>query len=166
MASKKILETKNLTMHFGGLVAVNDFNIELFEKAITDWTGAKFAIACSSGTAALHLAYMAAGLNHSHSVIVPTNTFMATANAAEHTGAEVLFSDVECTSGLMLVEHASNAFDRADEAPPKAIVPVHFAGQSADPEGFRRFAEQNNLMVIEDASHALGSCYHSKTKSR
>tara|TARA_Y100000588_G_scaffold146376_1_gene160199 strand:- start:2536 stop:3747 length:1212 start_codon:yes stop_codon:yes gene_type:complete len=134
-------------------------NIELFEKAIINWTGAKFAVACSSGTAALHLAYMAAGLNHSNSLIVPTNTFMATANAARHTGAEVLFADVECTSGLMLVEHASDAFELSVEAPPKAIVPVHFAGQAADPEGFRRFADENKLIVIEDGSHALGSSY-------
>lgn len=139
--------------------------VETFESAIADKTGAKFVVACSSGTAALHLAYMAAGLNSSHSVIVPANTFMATANAARHTGAEVLFADIEHTSGLMFVEHAANALTLSVDPPPKAIVPVHFAGQAADPAGFRKFASQNNLLVIEDASHALGSRYHCNMES-
>src|SRR6266700_4214049 len=72
-----------------------------FEAALAERVGARYAVACSSGTAALHLAAMAAGLGPGDKVIVPTVTFLATANAARYVGADVVFADVDAETGLL-----------------------------------------------------------------
>src|SRR5690242_8099193 len=69
--------------------------VEEFERTFANYVGAKFAVSCSSGTAGLHMAAMALGLGPGHAVIVPTLTFLATANAARYVGADVLFADVD-----------------------------------------------------------------------
>ena len=92
-------------------------------------------------------------------VVVPTVTFLATANVVRMTGAEVVFSD-DPDTGLMNVDHLQNAIDRA-KGPVKAVFPVHLAGQTADSEGIYRLAKSYDMAVIEDACHALGSSYKS-----
>ncbi len=132
---------------------------ETFEDALCKATHSKYCIACSSGTAALHLSMMAAKIGPGDSVIVPANTFLATANMVRLVGAEVVFSDVDPQSGLMLTEHAEAAIARAQTRNLKAIIPVYFAGQCSDPDQLHELARKHNLLVIADACHALGTTY-------
>ncbi|NQU59158.1 MAG: UDP-4-amino-4,6-dideoxy-N-acetyl-beta-L-altrosamine transaminase [Rhodospirillales bacterium] len=129
-----------------------------FEEKLAQVTGAPFAIACSSGTAALHLASLALDLRPGEKVIVPSITFLATANAARYAGAEVVFSDVDADSGLMGPEQLSQALEKNDGTI-KAVFPVHLGGQSPDMVAIREIADQNALAVVEDASHAIGGVY-------
>lgn len=133
--------------------------VEAFEAALAARTGAAHAVACSNGTAALHLACLALGLEAGDAVVVPANTFLATASAARLTGAEVAFADVDPETGLMGAEHAAAAIARARAAGwrVRALAPVHFAGQCADMERLGALAEAEGLAVIEDACHALGA---------
>src|SRR5688572_2158749 len=100
--------------------------IEEFEAGIRKVTGAAHAVACNSGTAALHLATMAAGLHEGLAAIVPAITFVATANTVRMTGAEVVFADVDPQTGRMTAETLEAAFARADAARQKihAVLPV------------------------------------------
>ena len=132
-----------------------------FEKSLAQVVGAEYAVACSSGTAALHMAYAAAGIGDGDVVVVPANTFLATANAAIYLNAEVRFCDVDPVSGLMTPDTLELVID----ASVRAVVPVHFAGQPCDmPEiasVVRRRAPQATL--IEDACHALGGMHGDRT---
>jgi UDP-4-amino-4,6-dideoxy-N-acetyl-beta-L-altrosamine transaminase len=132
--------------------------VEAFDAALAETVGAKHAIVCNSGTAALYLAARGAGLEPGDKVIVPSITFLATASANILAGIEVVFSDVDAETGLMSVSHAADALRRGGEGV-KAIFPVHLGGRVADPEGLKSFADQNGLLVIEDACHALGTSY-------
>jgi len=129
--------------------AVSDFEAE-FAKV----TGAKYAVACSSGTAGLHLATMALQLDEGDQVIVPTMTFLASANAARYVGADVVFYDVSPDTGLMTAETFRAALENSCNV--KAVIPVHFAGQCVDMVAIRKLAQQHDILVIEDACHALG----------
>jgi UDP-4-amino-4,6-dideoxy-N-acetyl-beta-L-altrosamine transaminase len=130
-----------------------------FEKAFVAAVSAKHAMACSSGTAALHLAALAAGLGEGDAAVVPSLTFLATANCNRYVGAEVIFADVNPATGLMGSDHLEAAIDRADGRHVKAVYPVHLNGQCADMNAIRAVAQAHNLVVIEDASHALGARY-------
>lgn len=132
--------------------------VSAFEAAVCDVTGAQYAIACSNGTAALHLAVLALGLGPGDRAIVPSVTFLATANAVRLAGAEVIFADCDPESGLMEASHLADALDKA-EGPVKAVLPVHLAGQCADPLSIRRLADRHGCVVIDDAAHAIGSTY-------
>ncbi len=133
--------------------------VDAFEKALAARVGVTHAVACANGTAALHLAYLALGLEAGDAVVVPANTFLATASAARLTGAEIAFADVDPETGLMRVEHAAAALARARAAGwrPRALAPVHFAGQCADMDQLGALAEAEGLAVVEDACHALGA---------
>jgi UDP-4-amino-4,6-dideoxy-N-acetyl-beta-L-altrosamine transaminase len=132
--------------------------VEEFERAFRDATGANQAIACSSGTAALHLAVVAADLRLGDVAIVPALTFLATANVVRMTGGEVIFSDVDPETGLMTPASLEAALERASAmgVQPKVALPVHLNGQLCDMVGLARVAEQYNIALIEDACHALG----------
>jgi dTDP-4-amino-4,6-dideoxygalactose transaminase len=110
-------------------------------------------VAVSSGTAALHAAYFAAGIGPGDEVVVPAVTFVATANAAVYLGATPRFADVDAESGLM----SPAAAEAAITPRTRAIVPVDFAGHPADLDGFRELARRKGLVLIEDAAHALGA---------
>ena len=86
--------------------------VEEFEKRFATDVNADYAIACSSGTAALHLLYLANNIGTGDSVIIPTMTFLATANAVRYSGAEVIFSDVDPDTGLMNASHFKDAINR------------------------------------------------------
>jgi UDP-4-amino-4,6-dideoxy-N-acetyl-beta-L-altrosamine transaminase len=142
--------------------------VEAFERALCEVTEAKHAIACASGTAALHMAALALELVPEDRVIVPSVTFLATANAVRLAGAEVVFADCDPDSGLMEETHLKEAIERAGRAaggPVKAVFPVHLAGQCADPQGLRRVADESGLRVVEDAAHAIGSRYYGEANS-
>lgn len=130
-----------------------------FEERFAERLGAAHAVSCSSGTAALHLASLALGLEPGGKVVVPAMSFSATANGARHAGAEVIFADVDPDSGLMGAAEFSAALDRAGDAPVKAVFPVHLNGQCADPAAIAAIAGDRGIAVIEDACHAIGADY-------
>ena len=116
--------------------------VEVFEAAFAEAVGARHAVACSSGTAALHLAMLALGLGPDQAVIVPAITFVATANAARFQGAEVVFADVDPDTGLMTPETLTQAFDRLERRRLAAVLPVHLAGNTVDLPAIARLAEE------------------------
>lgn len=130
--------------------------IDEFEKALCGVTGAAQAVVCNSGTAALHLAGMALGLGEGDAVIVPSLTFLATANAVRHCGAEVVFADVDPNTGLMRPEHLEAALKRCGGLKPRAVYPVHLTGQCVDMPGIKTVADKHGLKIVTDACHALG----------
>lgn len=129
-----------------------------FEKSLVKITGAKYAVAVSNGTAALHLAYLAAGLKKGDEVITTPNTFVATTNMLLAVGAKPVFVDIrKDTSNIdeLLIE-------KAITKKTKAIVPVHFAGVPCEMSTILKLAKKHKLLVIEDACHALGAKYKDK----
>jgi UDP-4-amino-4,6-dideoxy-N-acetyl-beta-L-altrosamine transaminase len=132
--------------------------VPAFETAFAAATGAGRAVSCSSATAGLHLALMAADVGPGDLVIVPSITFLATASAALYVGADIVFSDVDPDSGLMRPVDLDDALQRAGGRA-KAVLPVHMAGQPGAIEALSYRARENNLVVIEDACHALGTTY-------
>ncbi|MDR1451506.1 MAG: UDP-4-amino-4,6-dideoxy-N-acetyl-beta-L-altrosamine transaminase [Helicobacteraceae bacterium] len=127
--------------------------VEAFERALCEYTGATYAIAVSSGTAGLHLAYLAAGLGADDEIVVPAITFAATANAALYCGAKPVFADIEFESGLI----DPRSIEDLIASKTKAIAPVHYAGNLCDMKTINEIAAERKLIVIEDASHAIGS---------
>jgi perosamine synthetase len=131
---------------------------QLLESSIVKIIGAKYAVAVSSGTAALHLAYLAAGIGQGDEVIVPSYTFCSTINTILHTGAKPVFCDInEDTLCLDL-----NDIKKRITSKTKAIVVVHFAGMPADMDEINKLARKYNLKVIEDAAHAFLTKYKGK----
>lgn len=130
--------------------------LDRLETAFASATGAQHAVACANGTAALHLAYLALGLKHGDWVVVPAVTFLATANAARFVGAEIVFADVDSKTGLMTADTLEAALAHADRRA-AAVAPVHLAGQRVDMDAVNALARRNDLFIVEDASHALGS---------
>lgn len=133
---------------------------QAFEKALAERTGASHAVVCSSGTTALHLAALALDLGPGDGVVVPSITFLATANAARYVGADVIFVDVDPDTGLMRPDDFLKAIKRSPSRV-KAVFPVHLAGQSPDMQAIAEIARKNDIVIVEDACHALGSTYPS-----
>jgi dTDP-4-amino-4,6-dideoxygalactose transaminase len=131
--------------------------VEAFEGAFAESVGARHAIACANGTAALHLAVLALGVREGDVCIVPSITFLATANCARYVGAEVVFADVDPASGLMTPETLQAAVDRARGRRVAAVLPVHLRGDIAELPALRRIADQAGAALVEDACHAVGS---------
>ncbi len=132
--------------------------IPKFEKELADTCGARFAVVCANGTAALHLAALALGLKSGESVVTTPITFLATANAARYVGADVIFSDVNAETINLDPERLGDLLKRSSKKI-KAIFPVHFAGQPAEMEEIYRLSKDYGLSIVEDASHALGASY-------
>ncbi|MDI1344766.1 MAG: UDP-4-amino-4,6-dideoxy-N-acetyl-beta-L-altrosamine transaminase [Pseudolabrys sp.] len=132
--------------------------VEAFETAFATVSGATHAVACNSGTAALHLAVLAVDLGPGDAAVVPTTTFLATANVVRMTGAEAIFADVDSETGLLTPETLSEACQRArvGGALVKVALPVHLNGQLCDMEGLSAVAKAEGIDLIEDACHALG----------
>lgn len=158
-------------------VLVSDFltqgpAIERFECKVAEQCGAKHAIAISSATAGLHIACLALDIGAGDAVWTSPNTFVASANCARYCGADVDFVDIDPVSWNMSPVRLAEKLQQASEQGglPKALIPVHFSGQSADMEAIGALAKQHGIAVIEDASHAIGadfagqpvgSCQHS-----
>ena len=132
--------------------------VERFETALAARIGVRFAVACSSGTAALHLAALALGIGPEDRAVVPSVTFLATANAVRYVGGEVIFADVNAATGL-LGEQQFRAALAGTAGRVKAVLPVHLAGQVVDMPALARVAAEHGIAVIEDACHALGTTY-------
>lgn len=131
--------------------------IDLFEQAIADYVGAKYAVAVSSGTAALHLAALVAGVGPGASLITSPITFVASANAALYAGGRVVFADIDPDTINMSPVALREAIANNPDA--RAIIPVHFAGLPCDMPAIKSIADQAGVVVIEDAAHALGAHY-------
>lgn len=127
-----------------------------FEAAFADKVDAAHAVVVSSGTAALHIATMALDLGPGDTAIVPSVTFLATANAVRFTGADVIFADVDPKTGLMRPKDLADALDRAQGRNVKAVLPVHLNGQPCDMISIFEITQAHGVAVIEDACHALG----------
>lgn len=131
--------------------------IEVFESAVRSYVGAKYAVAVSSGTAALHLAAIAAGVEPKKSLITSPITFVASANAALYAGGQPAFADVDPNTINMSPESLTEALRRNRDT--RAVVPVHFAGLPCDMSPIKAVADRAGVMIIEDAAHALGATY-------
>ena len=133
--------------------------VSAFESALAKRLNNASVAAVSNGTAALHLAYSALGIGPGDYVIVPAITYVATASAALLCGAEVIFADVDADSGLMGPEQLKEALTRRRDKKIRAVAPVHLSGQTEQLSEIYRIAKAQDLLVIEDASHALGTEY-------
>lgn len=129
--------------------------VHAFQDAIARHTGAEHALAVGSCTAALHLAMVVAGVGPGDEVITTPMTFAATANAIVHTGATPVF--VDCCRDTMNIDPERIA--EAITPRTKVVLPVHFAGRPADMDRIGEIARRNDLLVIEDAAHALEAVY-------
>lgn len=133
--------------------------VPAFEKALAEKTGASDAVACSSGTAALHLAMLALGIGPGDEIATSSNTFLASANCARFVGAEVRFVDINPKNGLIDTKALRKVLQADNNHNIKAIIPVHFAGQPADAVVIHSLAAKHGAKVIEDACHAIGAWY-------
>lgn len=132
--------------------------IEEFERKVADYVGAKYAVAVANGTAALHAACFAAGVGEGDEVITTPITFAASANCALYCGAKPVFADIDKESyNISPADIRKKITDKT-----KAIVAVHFTGQPCEMDQIHQIAEENDLIVIEDAAHALGADYKGK----
>lgn len=131
--------------------------IEALEQAVAEYVGVKYALAVSSGTAALHLAALAAGVGPRTSLITSPITFVASANAALYAGARVVFADIDPATINMSPESLKDALAKNPDV--RAVIPVHFAGLPCDMSAIKMLADQVGVAVIEDAAHALGASY-------
>ena len=132
--------------------------VERFERVFADLAGAQHAVAVNNGTAALHLAMMAAGIGRDDEVIVPTLTFAASANAARYVGAQVRFCDVRPDTLGIDVEQAARLITPRT----RAIVVVDYAGIPCELDQIMALADEHDLIVIEDACHAVGATYRGR----
>lgn len=128
---------------------------EQFEKSVAEYCGARYAVAVASGTAALHLASLAAGFGAGHEVITSPITFVASSNCVLYCGATPVFADIDEKSYCIDVEQ----IDRQITPATRGIIPVHFAGHPCDMVAIHDLARKHKLIVIEDAAHAIGSEY-------
>lgn len=126
-----------------------------FEEAIAAFTGAPFAVAVSSGTAALHAAMHAIGIGPGDEVIVPAITFAATANAVMFQGATPVFADIE--EDTLLVDPTD--VERRITPRTRAVIAVDYAGQPCNYDVLRQLTEYNNLTLVADSCHSLGAEY-------
>jgi len=127
--------------------------VAAFEEAISRYTGARYAVACANGTAALHMACLAAGLKKGARAITAPNTFVATANAALYTGAGPLFVDIDADSGAIDLELLREAMTKDV----KAVMPVHYGGAPLDMDEVKKAVPSDDVFIIEDACHGLGA---------
>src|ERR1043166_5691528 len=129
--------------------------VESFERSFADYVGARFCVALNSGTAALHLALLASGIGPGDEVIVPSNSFIATAESVSVVGATPVFVDSDATAYTIDVSQIEARITERT----RAIMPVHLYGQPADLDPVFEIAKRQDLLVIEDAAQAHGAEY-------
>jgi dTDP-4-amino-4,6-dideoxygalactose transaminase len=133
-------------------------NLQAFEQEVAEYLGVRHAIGCASGTDALHLALLAAGIEPGDEVITTAFTFIATAEAICHVGAIPIFVDIFPDSFNIDPYKIATAVTEKT----RAIIPVHLFGQPADLDEIRAIASQYNLLIIEDCAQSFGSRYHER----
>lgn len=151
-------------------VSTSGLYVDEFEVNIAKYVNCKGAISCQNGTSGLHIALMSCGLTADDEVIVPTLTFIATVNPVKYVGANPIFMD--CDDSLTMDIEKLNEFcekecrvvngmliNKLTNKHIKALIIVHVFGNMADMEGILNIAQKYNLLVIEDATEAIGTCY-------
>lgn len=129
--------------------------VAVFEQAMADYVGSTYAVAFSNGTAALHGACFAAGISEGDEVITTPMTFAASANCVLYQGGKPVFADIDSETYNIDPENIRSLITEKT----KAIIPVHFTGQPAEMDAIQQIAKEYDLVVIEDAAHALGATY-------
>lgn len=132
--------------------------VEAFEKKVADYVGAKYAVAVSNGTAALHVACLAAGIGEGDEVITTPITFAASANCVLYCGGTPVFADIDPDTYNISPEELESKITPQT----KAIIPVHYTGQPCDMDAILEIAHKHDLLVVEDGAHALGAVYKGK----
>ena len=148
----------------GGWIAPVGPDVDAFERAVADVAGVGHAAAVSSGTAALHLALLLSGVGPGDEVIVPTLTFVATANAVGYVGARPVFVDSDPATWQIDPHLVAEAIDeRARRGRrPAAVITVDLYGQCADADPIAEVCAAHGIVVIEDAAEALGATYRGR----
>ena len=148
-------DIKNVIDILNGDYLTTGPTVNKFEKMVCDYVGSKYAVAFSSGTSALHAACFVAGINSGDEVITTPMTFAASANCILYCKGKPVFADINPnTYNIDICEIEKKITNKT-----KAIIPVHFTGQSVDLDPILDLAKKYNLIVIEDAAHALGTKY-------
>jgi dTDP-4-amino-4,6-dideoxygalactose transaminase len=132
--------------------------VERFEHSFAEYCGVKHCVGLNSGTSALHLALVSAGIGPGDEVITTSNTFIATAEAISYTGAKPVFVDIDPATANI----DPGEIERAITKQTRAIIPVHLYGRPADLDSIADIAQRHHLLVIEDACQAHGAKYSGK----
>ena len=132
--------------------------VQAFEAQFARYIGTKYAVAVSSGTAALHVSLATISVRSGDEVIVPSFSFVATANCVLYQGAKPVFADIDPLTYDIEPEQIKKKITNKT----KAIIPVHYGGQPADMDSIREIAEKHHICVVEDAAEALGALYKGK----
>jgi UDP-4-amino-4,6-dideoxy-N-acetyl-beta-L-altrosamine transaminase len=141
-------------------------NIKLFEDAFAKYVGAKYAIAVSNGTAALHLCTLALNVKPGHKVITTPITFVASANCVRYCGGEVIFADIVPETYLLDINKVRKLLENDLKKEIKGIIPVNFAGRVVDLEAFKALADEFGCWIIEDACHSPGGYSYSQSNEK
>ena len=131
---------------------------EKLEQLFCEYTGAKYSTTVSNCTAGLHLSCLGAGFKSGDEVIVPAQTHTATAHAVEYTGAKAIFVDVENLSGNILISEIEKNINPKT----KGIIPVHMAGYPCEMDKIKEICLKNDLILIEDCAHGIGTNFQGK----
>ena len=133
--------------------------IQEFENAFAEYVGAKYAVAVSNGTAALHLSVLSLNLKPGEKVITTPITFAATANCIRYCNGQVVFADIDPETYLIDIKSVRNLLENSNKGTYKGIIPVDFAGHAANLEDFRKLANEFGCWIIEDACHSPGGYF-------
>ena len=133
--------------------------IKEFENAFASYVDAKYAVAVSNGTAALHLCTLALDVHEGQKVITTPITFAASANCVRYCGGEVVFGDIDPETYLLDINSVRELLESSPRGTYSGIIPVDFAGRAVDLEAYRKLANEFGLWIIEDACHAPGGSF-------
>jgi UDP-4-amino-4,6-dideoxy-N-acetyl-beta-L-altrosamine transaminase len=133
--------------------------IKQFEDEFAYYVGAKYAVAVSNGTAALHLCAMALNVQEGEKVITTPLTFAASANCVRYCGGEVVFADIDTETYLLDINKVRELLEASPKGTYKGIIPVDFAGRAVDLKAYRNLANEYGLWIIEDSCHAPGGYF-------
>src|SRR2546426_5357814 len=128
-------------------------NIAEFERIVSEYLGRKYCVAFNSGTSALHAALLALDVSSGAEVIVPSFTFIATANSALFVGAKPVFADIEADTYGLDPQSVENAITKKT----RAVIPIHYGGGACKIEELRTLADKHHLALVEDAAESLGA---------
>lgn len=133
--------------------------VKEFEDDFANYVGAKYAVAVTNGTAALHLSAMSLGVLPGQKVITSPITFLASANAVLYCGGEIDFVDIESETYTIDLDKVEQKLKTSPAGTYKGIIPVDFAGYPVDTERLRKIADKHNLWILEDSCHAPGGYF-------
>lgn len=158
---KKEVDFAILEVLEGGQFILSE-KVKIFEETCASYIGRRFGIGVASGTDAILLSLLGAGIGHSDEVIVPAYTFFSTAGSVSRVGATPVFVDIDKRTFNILPE----ALERAITKKTKAVIPVHLFGQMANMEEIERIAKKHSILIFEDAAQAIGAKQNGRAAGR